>query len=57
MLKLNSKLAKAAIKIRYEKAAEDESADVKALAEEQTRELDEVERKLSTEERRNLKAL
>ena len=31
-----------AIKIRYEKAAEDESADVKALAAEQTRELDEL---------------
>ena len=31
-----------AIKIRFEKAAEDESADVKALAAEQTRELDEL---------------
>ena len=31
-----------AIKIRFEKAAEDESADVKALATEQTRELDEL---------------
>jgi DNA-directed RNA polymerase subunit beta' len=34
---------RAAIKIRYEKAAEDESADVKALAAEQTRELDELQ--------------
>ena len=33
---------KMAIKIRYEKAAEDETADVKALAAEQTRELDEL---------------
>lgn len=31
-----------AIKIRFEKAAEDETADVKALAAEQTRELDEL---------------
>jgi DNA-directed RNA polymerase subunit beta' len=31
-----------AIKIRFEKAAEDETADVKALATEQTRELDEL---------------
>ncbi len=31
-----------AIKIRFEKAAEDESADVKALAAEQTRELDDL---------------
>src|SRR6478672_3267680 len=33
---------KMAIKMRFEKAAEDESADVKALAAEQTRELDEL---------------
>ncbi len=33
---------KMAIKIRFEKAAEDETADVKALAAEQTRELDEL---------------
>lgn len=33
---------KTAIKIRYEKAAEDEKADVKQLAAEQTRELDEL---------------
>jgi DNA-directed RNA polymerase subunit beta' len=33
---------KAAIKIRYEKAAEDEKADVKQLAAEQTRELDDL---------------
>ena len=33
---------KMAIKIRFEKAAEDEGADVKALAAEQTRELDEL---------------
>ena len=33
---------KMAIKIRFEKAAEDETADVKALATEQTRELDEL---------------
>lgn len=34
--------AKAAIKVRFEKRAEEQSADVKALAKEQTQELDEV---------------
>ena len=35
--------SRAAIKIRYEKAAEDETADVKKLAAEQTKELEELE--------------
>ena len=35
--------ARVAIKIRYEKAAEEENADVKALAKEQTREVEELE--------------
>ncbi|OYW86191.1 DNA-directed RNA polymerase subunit beta', partial [Candidatus Saccharibacteria bacterium 32-49-10] len=35
--------ARVAIKIRYEKAAEEENADVKALAKEQTREIEELE--------------
>jgi len=39
---------KAAIKMRYEKAAEDEKADVKALAEEQSRELGELEENCAT---------
>ncbi len=35
--------AKVAIKLRFEKEAEDEKADVKALAEAQTKELEELE--------------
>lgn len=38
----------AAIKIRYEKAAEDEKSDVKKLAAEQTRELEELEENYQT---------
>ena len=39
---------KAAIKIRFEKAAEAEGADIKALAEEQSKELSELEENCST---------
>jgi DNA-directed RNA polymerase subunit beta' len=41
-LEAETEAARAAIKIRYEKEAEDESADVKTLAEQQTRELEEL---------------
>lgn len=39
---------RAAIKIRFEKAAEQEGADIKALAEEQTREIEELEESYQT---------
>ncbi len=42
-LEAETEAARMAIKMRFEKAAEDEAADVKALAEEQTKEMAELE--------------
>jgi DNA-directed RNA polymerase subunit beta' len=49
-LEAETEAGRAAIKIRYEKEAEADGADVKKLAEEQSREVEELERKLSHEE-------
>ena len=47
-LEAETEAGRAAIKIRYEKAAEEEGADVKSLAEEQTKELDELSESYAT---------
>ncbi len=47
-LEAETDAARMAIKIRYEKAAEEDDADVKALAKEQTREVEELEENYAT---------
>src|SRR6478736_7745612 len=47
-LEAETEAGRMAIKMRYEKEAEAEGADVKVLAESQTRELDELEEKFTT---------
>ncbi len=47
-LEAETDAARMAIKIRYEKAAEEDDADIKALAKEQTREVEELEENYAT---------